>query len=139
MARISDLRNALADLVCEAALPRVLGKYATVPDSLGDSSAALIVSTGTPFAPNYSLRMGRSRRTVYRFELLILTGRLNEQTAQGLLDEFASGDSPIILALLARNAIDGADITDLVGQDVGATRVGNTEYLGFSLVVELEA
>lgn len=132
---IPRLRAGLSGLAV-AAIPDSV-PYATVPDSV--ITPAVVVSTGSPFAPSYSRRMGGLIVALYRFELTVLTGRIEIQSAQELLDELASGDGPLLPALFDSDAIEDATVVDVTGQSYGAVRVGNTDYAGFSLVVDVEA
>lgn len=134
MARLTDVRDALIGIV-DAAAPASLAPYRYTPDSA--SVPAVVALPGSPFA-TYQRVMGDESTALYRIRLIFLTGRINEKAGQALLDDWASPDGPIMTALFAAD-IDDAEILTITGQDYGTVRVGAVEYLGFSLLVEIEA
>lgn len=133
MARLVDLRDEIAAAVGAAVPDNVT--YARTPDAI--ITPAVVVVPASPFA-GYQRAMGDSLSALYRLEVTILTGRLNEQVAQQQLDEWASPDGPILPALYGADLAD-AEVVSVAGQQYGSFRFGDASYLGFSLLVEVES
>lgn len=132
MASLGEIRAALGGLLESVPDLRV---YPVLPDSVVVPCA--IIQPGSPFA-DYQRRMGRSRSTLWRFNILLMVARLEQVSAQNLLDEWVSPGSPVLAVL------DGGDVPDGVvsvvsGQEYGPVEVGATRYLAASLVVEVDA
>lgn len=133
MARLAEIRAELGAILT-AAVPN-LNVHHNVPDAV--SVPAVVVATATPFA-TYQRRMGGETTALFRFEVTFVTGRVAEVASQELLNEWASPDGPILTALYDAD-LDEAEVLTVVGQQFGSPRFGTAEYLGFSLLVEIEA
>lgn len=133
MARLAQMRDDLADIAASAVPESVT--YARTPDAV--VIPAVMVIPASPFA-DYQRAMGDMTTALLRFDIVFLAGRVEEQSAQALLDTWASPDGPIVPALFAAD-LDDAEVLTVVGQQYGTFRFGGTEYLGFSLRVEVEA
>lgn len=133
MARLVDVRDDLADSVA-AAVPESV-THARTPDAI--VTPAVVVTPASPFA-QYRRAMGDSTSALLRFDVVVLTGRVAELAAQELLDVWASPDGPVVSALLDGSIVD-AEVVSVVGSQYGSFRFGATDYLGFSLLVEVEA
>lgn len=133
MFRLAEIREEVAAVV-GAALPDSV-VYGWTPDSV--VTPAVIVDAASPFA-DYQRAMGDGLATQFRFEVVVLTGGIAEQAAQERLDEWASPDGPLVAALYAADLPD-AEITSVSGQQYGRLQIAGVPYLGFSLLVEIEA
>lgn len=134
MGRFADLRDEIAAVVADAVPEAVT--YARTADSI--APPAVMVVTATPFA-DYQTAMGDSASARYRVQVTVLTSRVANEAGQELLDEWASPDGPIIPALFAADLVD-AEVVRVTGQQYGSFGFGaaGPEYLGFSLLVEIE-
>lgn len=133
MGRLVELRDELAAVIGDAVPEHVT--YARTPDAI--IAPAVVVIPASPFA-TYQRVMGDGTAALFRLEVTVLTGRLNELVAQELLDEWASPDGPILPALYGAD-LSEAEVVTVTGQQYGAFRFGDASYLGFSLLVEIEA
>lgn len=136
MARFAAVRDALAAALA-AAVPDDLAVYPHTPDQV--AAPAVVVTPADPFA-DYQVRMGGATTAVYRLDVTFLCGRAAEQAAQTRLDEWAAPDGPVLPALYGSGLADtDAEVLSVQGRQYGVFRVGQGEYLGFSLAVEIEA
>lgn len=133
MFRLAELRDEVAAVI-DAAVPESV-TYARTPDAI--VTPAVTINPASPFA-DYQRAMGDELTTQFRLEVVVLTGGIAEQAAQELLDEWASPDGPIVPALYAADLPD-AEVLSVSGQQYGRFQFAGTEYLGFSLLVEIEA
>lgn len=131
MSRFKQLRDELGELLSNAVEETL--PYARTPSAV--SSPAMIIVPNTPFARYWT---GNGRSTVYTVRVIFILSKIAEETAQQRLDEWASHDGPIIEALYDADLND-AEVLSVTGSEYGRVVVGNAEYIGFSLVVEIEA
>ncbi len=134
MAAMSAIRGALADALEVVDGLRV---YRTMPDSV--VTPAAIIQPASPFA-TYEQKMGGSVETEWRFELILVAGRIAEAASQDLLDEFASPDGPVLAAIQPPGSVAGVDYATVVqAQRYGALQFGSGDYLSMQLLVEVRA
>lgn len=131
MSRFSQLRDEIGEFVAGAA-PSAL-TYAKTPSAV--QVPAVVVIPGTPFAQYWT---GNGRSTVYQLRVVFLLAQVAEEAAQEVLDDWASDDGPIISAL-SNADFEDAEVLSVTGSEYGRVVVGSAQYVGFSLVVIIEA
>lgn len=124
MARLPEVR---ADLAQKAADVLGVNGYPEVPDSIVTPCA--VVQTADPFV-TYELAMGRAVLATYRFEVVLLVSRVNDQAAQNQLSEWLSPDGVLVPALVKRR---GTSVTE--ANRMGTFNVGEGSYFGAALSV----
>ena len=137
MARMGDIQRGLV-----ARLSRIpdVEAYPFVPDAI--NAPCVIVRPNRRFA-DYQVVMGGNTKATWRFLLLILVNRIDEESAQEELDHYIDPDGPVVAAIHAEldDALD--DLTDfslvVSGEGYGDVRVGGTDYFGAELSIEVMA
>lgn len=134
MAYLSDIRAAV-----RTALEGIEGMtvYEWMPDSVNIPCA--FIQPGSPLV-NYRTRFG-SGKAEWTFFLTVLVSRTQEEAAQFELDQYLSPDGPIVTALHGGGSLGGVvDYATVVRADrYGSFRVGDTNYFGVQLMVEVTA
>lgn len=134
MASFAFLRDGLATTIKDATGLRA---YADEPDTV--SVPCVVVRPGSPFAI-YRQRMGRSVVTLWRFEVLIVVGRISESSGLRKLDDLVSPDGVMMRAINAYRPDTGSGqglTTVNEGSLFGPVTVGAATYLGAQLAVEI--
>ena len=130
MPAFGDTRELLADhLTAEVGIPFKPNEPDTVSPPIG------FIRPASPFA-NYQQRQGRSTLALYRFEVLVLVGRIADTTAHDRLNELASADGPLVMALRSARMFRGP-CSAVEGSLFGPVIVGGSTYLGMQMLAEV--
>ncbi len=134
MAQLTTIRTAIKDAL--AGIPGFT-VYEWTPDSVNIPCA--FVQPSSPVI-EYQTRFGSGKAT-YKFVITVLAGRIQEEAGQDEIDQYISPDGPIISAIQANTGYLGAgNFATVINADrYGSFRVGDTNYMGVQLRVEVTA
>ncbi len=138
--KIRQIRQALVDRLGNI---DDLTIYPRIPDSANVPCAWIAPDKGRPLADYQQIYGGG--QVQYNFLIEIVTNRQDIESAQDILDDYASEDGPFLQRLHAYEA--GDALSDLIGNNIevltasryGSYKVGGTVYLGFQLAIQLSS
>lgn len=135
MPTLTQVRIALKDAID---VSPDLNVYDWVPDSI--IAPAAFIQPASPLI-EYQTRFGAGK-AIWRFHITVLLSNKEEQSNQMELDEYLSPTGPIVTALQGPDSSLGGviDFANVVrAERYGSFRVGDTNYFGAQLLVEVTA
>jgi hypothetical protein len=137
-----ELRQAICDRLATVATDRDITYYPFEPDEV--DAPAICVLPDDPFV-DYHQAQGHSQSAEWRFVLTLFVNRVDEDSAQQLLDEWVDPAGVFVTALQSDDYYDRLFelshnyVTAVSGGRYGGFVQGNTSYLVAQMRVSIKA